>query len=245
MNNPSQTFSWPSIILRCAAAGAWLLLCSLPTFVAFVLLIPWRGSRIRVGNLYAKAVCWPGLWLFGMRVNVVNAERLDAQPAIYVANHTSTLDLFMGSALCPVGACGVAKKEIARLPVFGQIYWLSGHLLIDRGNPEKARASLASLVDLVRPLGLSIWIWPEGTRSRDGQLKTFKKGFVHIACATGLPVVPVILQGACDRWPGKAPLTSGSVNVTVLEAIDTSAWTPDAAGFHAEFVEAIFRRALA
>lgn len=244
MSRDPHTFSWPSIIVRSGAAGLWALLCTVPAVLAFLVLIPWRGARIRVGNLYAKTACWVGMWLFSMPVTVVNAERLGAEPAIYVANHTSTLDLFLGSALCPVGACGVAKKEIARVPVFGQLYWLAGHLLIDRGDSDKARASLAVLSELVKRLGLSIWIWPEGTRSRDGQLKTFKKGFVHIACSTGLPVVPVLLRGVDDRWPAKGPVTAGPVSVTVLEAVDTSAWTPNTAGVHAEFVEAIFRREL-
>ncbi len=239
-----QAFSWPSIIVRSTVAGVWALLCTVPAVVVFLLLIPWRGARIRVGNLYAKAACWPGLRLFSMRVNIVNAERLGAEPAIYVANHTSTLDLFLGSALCPVGACGVAKKEIARVPVFGQLYWLAGHLLIDRGNSDKARASLAVLAELVKRFGLSIWIWPEGTRSRDGRLKTFKKGFVHIACSTGLPVVPVLLRSVSDRWPTTGVVTGGPITVTVLEAVDTSMWTPGTAGIHAESIEAIFRSEL-
>jgi len=240
-----QTYSWLSIVLRSAVASAWALSCTVPAVVLLVLCLPSRSLRIQVGNLYAKTVCWPGLWVFGMHISVHNAGRLGAKQAIYVANHTSTLDLFMGSALCPVGACGVAKKEIARVPVFGQLYWLSGHLLIDRGNSDKARASLAVLAELVHRLGLSIWIWPEGTRSRDGQLKAFKKGFVHIACSTRLPVVPVVIRGAFDRWPSSGPKTRGVVDVTVLDAIDTATWSPETAGEHAGTVHAVFRDALA
>ena len=72
-------------------------------------------------------------------------ERLEASsPAIYITNHTATLDVLIAMWLCRVGGCGIAKKEIARIPFFGWAYWLSGHLLIDRGDREGAIAALAA-----------------------------------------------------------------------------------------------------
>jgi 1-acyl-sn-glycerol-3-phosphate acyltransferase len=147
--------------------------------------------------------------------------------------------------LCPVGGCGIAKKEIARIPFFGWAYWLSGHLLIDRGDREGAIAALAATAQFVRRHRLSIWIWPEGTRSRDGRLLSFRKGFVHLAIATGLPVVPLVLHGAHQRLPDRSfTLVPGELEVEVLERIDTRSWKRETVDEHVEQVHAVVRRAL-
>jgi len=149
-----------------------------------LLLLPWRPLRIRIGNVYGKTVAPPVAWILGVRTRVRHRERLaESRPAIYVTNHTSTLDVLIAMWLCPVGGCGIAKKEIARIPFFGWAYWLSGHLLIDRGDREGAIAALAATAEFVRRHRLSIWIWPEGTRSRNGRLLPFRKGFAHLAIA--------------------------------------------------------------
>ena len=148
-------------------------------------------------------------------------------------------------ALCPYGGCGVGKKEVARIPFFGWAYWLSGHLLIDRGNLDKAVKSMNKLSAFVKAKKLSIWIWPEGTRSIDGELITFKKGFVHLALATGLPVVPVILHGAHERWPAKTmQFYPGDVRVEVLDPINTKDWNKDSIDAHVEQVKSVMSDAL-
>jgi 1-acyl-sn-glycerol-3-phosphate acyltransferase len=147
--------------------------------------------------------------------------------------------------LCPYGGCGVGKKEVIKIPFFGQAYWLSGHLLIDRGNNTKAIASMTKLSNFVKKKNLSIWIWPEGTRSLDGKLIPFKKGFVHLALATGLPVVPVVLHGANQVWPAKTmQFYPGEVKVEVLDPIKTDNWTKKTINDHVEQVKAVMSSAL-
>jgi 1-acyl-sn-glycerol-3-phosphate acyltransferase len=122
---------------------------------------------------------------------------------------------------------------------------LSGHLLIDRGDRQGAIAALAATAEFVHRNRLSIWIWPEGTRSRDGRLLSFRKGFVHLALATGLPVVPVVLHGAHERVPGRSfTLIPGELEVDVLEPIDTRGWKPETVDDHVEQVHSIVNRAL-
>jgi len=227
-----------SFVLVSSGAVVYLLLS--------LLLLPWRPLRIRIGNVYGKTVAPSVAWILGVRTRVRHRERLaESRPAIYVTNHTSTLDVLIAMWLCPVGGCGTAKKEIARIPFFGWAYWLSGHLLIDRGDREGAIAALAATAEFVRRHRLSIWIWPEGTRSRDGRLLSFRKGFVHLAIATGLPVVPVVLHGAHQRVPGRSfTLIPGELEVEVLEPIDTRSWKPETVGEHVEQAHAVFSRAL-
>ena len=227
-----------SFVLVSSGAIVYLLLS--------LLLLPWRPLRIRIGNLYGKIFGPSVVRILGVRTRVRHRERLgESSPAIYVTNHTSALDVLIAMWLCPMGGCGIAKKEIARIPFFGWAYRLSGHLLIDRGDREGAIAALAATAELVHRHRLSIWIWPEGTRSRDGRLLSFRKGFVHLALATGLPVVPVVLHGAHERVPDRSfTLIPGELEVDVLEPIDTRNWKPETVDDHVEQVHAIVERAL-
>ncbi len=227
-----------SFVLLSSGAVVYLLLS--------LLLMPWRSLRIRIGNVYGKIFGRSVVRILGVRTRVRHRERLtESRPAIYVTNHTSTLDVFIAMRLCPVGGCGTAKKEIARIPFFGWAYWLSGHLLIDRGDREGAIAALAATAEVVRRHRLSIWIWPEGTRSRDGRLLSFRKGFAHLAIATGLPVVPVVLHAAHERLPERSfQLVPGALDVEVMEPVDTRSWKRETVDVHVEQVHEIVRRAL-
>lgn len=208
-------------------------------------LLPFRVQRIKLCNYYGKIVGRSVTAIAGVKPVVHNRERLDgSMPAIYVMNHASTLDAFTGIWLCPVGGCGVFKKEIVKTPFFGQIAWLSGHLLLDRFNKDKAVETLRYTAEFIKKNRLGIWIMPEGTRSRDGRLLPFKKGFVHLAIATGFPVVPVVVHQAHHNWvKGKflefRPMT---LDVDVLPLIDTSSWTEETAGEHAQYVHDVFAK---
>ena len=211
-----------------------------------VLALPFRTLRIRIGNFCGKIIGPFITRIIGTKL--INPDRLklkNSGPAIYVTNHTSSLDIFISMAICPYGGCGVGKKEVVRIPFFGWAYWLSGHLLIDRRNREKAVTSMNKLSKFVNDKKLSVWIWPEGTRSMDGKLIPFKKGFVHLALATGLPIVPVIFHGAHKRWPAKTmQFYPGEVRVEVLEPISTDSWTKDTLEDHIDEVRTVMASAL-
>jgi 1-acyl-sn-glycerol-3-phosphate acyltransferase len=211
-----------------------------------VLALPFRTLRIRIGNFCGKMIGPVITRIVGAKLINPDRQKLkNSGPAIYVTNHTSSLDIFISMALCPYGGCGVGKKEIVRIPFFGWAYWLSGHLLIDRGNPVKAVASMNKLSKFVNDKKLSIWIWPEGTRSMDGKLIPFKKGFVHLALATGLPIIPVVLHGAHKRWPAKTmQFYPGEVKVEVLDPIDTKDWNKDGIVEHVNQVKRVMSEAL-
>lgn len=242
-----------SVLQRISTLTRWLLgfsliiAVSIPYVLVVLLMLPWRGMRIRSGNLYGKIIGPAVTRVTGTRTKIHNRERLnDQKPAIYITNHTSELDPFIAMWLCPLGGCGVAKKEIARVPFFGWAYKLSGHLLIDRSNREKAIASMKEIAELVRSFDLSIWIWPEGTRSRDGRLQPLKKGFVHLAIATGLPIVPIVMHDAHKRWPGRSlRMYPGQLNIDVLPAVDTTGWSAQSMEEHLAEIHGIFAEALA
>ena len=236
-----------SFILRFTFGFVWLGFWSLLCMCLMILALPFRTLRVRIGNFCGKIIGPVVSRLVGAKIINPDSKKLNTSaPAIFVTNHTSALDVFVGMALCPYGGCGIGKKEILKIPFFGQAYWLAGHLLIDRSNNAKAIASMAKLSDFVKSKNLSIWIWPEGTRSMDGKLIPFKKGFVHLALETGLPVVPVMLHGAHEVWPAKTmQFYPGNVEVEVLDPIETDKWSKDTVDNHVEHVKSIMAKSLA
>lgn len=235
-----------SFLIRFTVGFIWLSFWSLACMVLMLLALPFRSLRVRIGNLCGKIIGPVIARIIGAKVVNPDAEKLNnSTPAIFVTNHSSALDVFISMGLCPYGGCGVGKKEILRIPFFGQAYWLAGHLLIDRGNNSKAVASMSKLSNFVKTKDLSIWIWPEGTRSVDGKLIAFKKGFVHLALATGLPIVPVILHGAHKIWPAKTmQFYPGKVRVEVLNPIKTDTWSKENVDKHVEEVRGVMAKAL-
>ena len=232
-----------SFLLRFVLGFTWLTLWSTVCMTLMILALPFRTLRIRIGNFCGKMIGPFITRIVGTKL--INPDSQNSGPAIYVTNHTSALDIFISMAICPYGGCGIGKKEVVRIPFFGWAYWLSGHLLIDRGNREKAVASMNKLSKFVNDKKLSIWIWPEGTRSMDGKLIPFKKGFVHLALATGLPIIPVIFHGAHKRWPAKTmQFYPGEVRVEVLNPIDTKDWNKDNIEAHVNQVKSVMSEAL-
>ena len=138
----------------------------IPYCILLLLLLPWRTVRIKLGNYYGHVVGPILIALTGSKMTVNHKERLDPnRPAIYITNHSSNLDPLIAISICPIGGCGISKKQIAYTPFFGLVYLLSGHLLIDRSNRSKAIASMDKIADIVQKNNLSLWIWPEGTLS--------------------------------------------------------------------------------
>jgi 1-acyl-sn-glycerol-3-phosphate acyltransferase len=229
-------------MLRLVLGFLFVAVMSCLTMLIALVLLPSRVLRIKLCNVYGKIVGRSIVAIAGVTPEIEHRERLDgSMPAIYVTNHTSTLDAFLGVWMCPMGGCGVFKKEVVRVPFFGQLAWLSGHLLLDRFNRGRALESLRETADLVKKHRLGIWILPEGTRSKDGRLLPFKKGFVHLAIATGFKVVPVVVHGAHRNWElGTFRFVPMKLKIEVLPAIDTSSWTEDTATDHAEAVRRLF-----
>ena len=178
-------------------------------------------------------------------MNPCVSSHFASMPAIYVGNHTSTLDAFISIWLWPYGACGVFKKEAARIPFFGQLLLLSGHLLLDRKNHANAIDAMKDMAQLMKKYRLGIWMMPEGTRSKDGRVGKFKTGFVHMAIATGLPIVPVAIHRAHHNWPmGALNYRSMELEIDILPAIDTTGWKEETSAAHADYVRDVLSAAL-
>ena len=167
------------------------------------LLRPFNPDNSRVcARIYAV----PSLWLMGVKVRLEADSVLNHQrPAVIVANHLSNYDLFVFGRIVPERTVSLGKTSLKWIPLFGQLYWLAGNVLIDRGNAIRAKQSMLELTDTLQHKDLSIWVFVEGTRSHGKGLGPFKKGAFQMAINAGVPIVPVVSntyvrQVKLGRW---------------------------------------------
>ena len=156
--------------------------------------------------------------LLDVRLTSRGAERVPADRAyIYMSNHQSHLDIPMLYATLPSPTIRMlGKTELFKIPIWGQGLRAAEFVEVDRSNHQRAMASIDHAAKLVRD-GVSIYLAPEGTRSRDGRIGKLKKGGFHLALATGAPIVPVAIRGTIEILPrgGKVMQTGRPVEVTI------------------------------
>lgn len=168
------------------------------------------------------------VWSTGARVHVSGLEHIDPhQTYVFITNHQSMLDppLLFAFLSHNIGALG--KKELARIPIFGQGMSLAHIIPIDRSNHEKALASLQRGVAMLRK-GHSLMTFPEGTRSIDGRVKEFKKGTFFMALEAAVPIIPVVINDTrFVMRKGESTCIPGDVWVEVLPPINTIDYTKE------------------
>ena len=136
------------------------------------------------------------LWLSRARVEIEGLENIDQRrPQIFVANHTGLHDILSLSAYLPIQFRWVAKKSLFSVPFMGWHMRRSGYIAIDRENPREAAKSIVEAAGEIRS-GISAIAFPEGTRSRSGDLGRFHSGAFALALRTGVPLVPITLDGS-------------------------------------------------
>ena len=182
----------------------------------------------RTGDLqHACARIWNRMVAvtIGARIKVHGTEHVKPGKAyVYMANHSSLIDTPALFAYLPYQFKIIAKRELFYVPFMGWHLWTSGNFPVDR-NPRKAVLGLRRIIEGVRN-GKSLAVFPEGTRTSDGQLQDFKSGTFKIALRAGVPIVPVAIRGTFALLP-KTTLVPrpGPVDVFIGEPIDTTAYT--------------------
>lgn len=167
-----------------------------------------------------------GARMVGVRWEVAGRERLDPkQTYIFMANHQSNIDPPVFVPLIGRRVFILAKKELFGIPIFGYAMRRAQFIAVDRSNREAAVEGVRQAIEVLHS-GLSLMVYPEGTRSRDGRLLPFKKGPFYLAMDSGIPVVPVTIVGAHEVWPkGMFRLTPGFVRVIFHQPVDPKAFS--------------------
>jgi len=175
-----------------------------------------------------SACAYVGFWarccikIGGVKIVITGQENIPTdQPAIYVSNHQSNFDIPIIYASLPVHFSWLAKQELFQVPLFGAAMESVDCVPIDRSNRRKMMSSINAAALRIKG-GTSVVIFPEGTRSADGNLQPFKKGALLIAAKAQVPVVPIAIYGSHkilskERWT----VTAGTVNVNFLPQIAT------------------------
>ncbi|MFD2165222.1 1-acylglycerol-3-phosphate O-acyltransferase [Thalassotalea euphylliae] len=144
--------------------------------------------------------------VIGLEVEVRKPSSLsNVGPVVYICNHQNSYDLYTVSNAVQPGTVSVGKKSLKWIPFFGQMYWLTGNILIDRNNSNKAMNTIALTAEKIKEKGLSVWLFPEGTRSYGRGLLPFKTGAFRTALQAGVPIVPICASNTHDfinlnRW---------------------------------------------
>jgi len=166
------------------------------------------------------------LWLSRARVEIEGLENIDrARPQIFVANHSGLHDILSLSAHLPIQFRWIAKKSLFRVPFMGWHMRRSGYIAIDRENPRDAAKSIVEAAEEIRG-GINAIAFPEGTRSRTGSLGKFHSGAFSLALRTGVPLVPITLEGSYRViLPGTLQVNPGVIiRIQIARPIDLSSY---------------------
>ena len=161
--------------------------------------------------------------VFGIKLELrIPEDAYSRGQHVYVANHQNNWDLFTVSSAVTPKVVTVGKKSLAWMPLFGQLYWLTGNILIDRANRSKAVGTIDQVVDNLKDSDVSVWMFPEGTRSRGRGLMPFKTGAFHAAIGAQVPVIPIVCSSTdhikLNRW------NNGHVIIEMLPPLSTEGY---------------------
>jgi 1-acyl-sn-glycerol-3-phosphate acyltransferase len=184
----------------------------------------------RPGGVYDDAARqWArnALWASGVEFGMRGLEHVPPGPVVFASNHQSWFDIFLVLAALPGSIRFVAKKELRSVPLLGGAMRAAGHIYIDRQNRQAAFEAYEAAAVAIRN-GLSAVVFPEGTRSRTGELLPFKKGPFVLAIAAGVPIVPAYCAGTFTLLPkGSRRLAPHPIALVFGPPIPTAGLTYD------------------
>ena len=204
--------AWVSVPVICLLG---LLLC---------LARPFNPENTRIlGWVVART----GRFLLGLERPLEGYEYMPTdRPTVIIANHQHNDDLFLMADMLPPRTVAIGKASLRWIPFFGQVFWLGGNVLINRSRSSRAVAVIQTAAAAMTRERKSLWIFPEGTRSRGKDLQPFKKGAFHAAVAAGVPITMVCAAAYSSDTRGLLGRRR-PVQLRVLPPIETAKLTVD------------------
>jgi 1-acyl-sn-glycerol-3-phosphate acyltransferase len=212
-------------MIRTVYIAIWVVFATLVCGIVVIVL----SFFIRSGNFMHKIARFWGksiLVVSRIKITVKGLSNIDpSSPYIYMPNHQSNFDIPVLLGHLTVQFRWLAKMELFKIPVFGRAMRNVGYISIDRSNRQSAFESLKVAADKIKS-GVSVLIFPEGTRSRDGKIRPFKKGGFVMAIDSGVPIVPVVITGTRAIMPkGRFRVYPGHVSMVIHKPIETATYT--------------------
>lgn len=205
-------------ILRITFILLWTAFCGILGILLMIL--TWHSGWIIkfLGNiLWGPLVCA----VCGIKLKVSGIENIEKKRGnIYVANHSSLLDITVLVTAIPLPLYFVAKNELKKVPVLGQYMQMLGHIFVDRKNKDKSMQSMRDAAAKINQ-GKNVITFPEGTRSKTGRIQPFKKGTFVIAKEGNIDIIPIGISGAFDVLPsGRTEIKPGKVHLNIGPKMD-------------------------
>lgn len=201
----------------------WLSMVVATIVLSFVALMVYPFDRSgRRGHALARA--WANIILraSGVEVEIDGLEHLHGKgPFIFMSNHQGAYDIFALASALPIHFKWLAKKELFGIPILGQGMRLAGYIPIDREGTRETVKEMNRAAARIRD-GMSVVIFPEGSRSEDGTVQPFKKGGFSLAIKSRVPILPVAIHGSRQIMPkGRWTVRPGRIRIRIGDPIDT------------------------
>ncbi len=196
------------------ATGLYIPLSYLPHLLASLISSDLAHLNVRLWGRFTMLCA-------GVSGEIEGLDNLPEGPAVYMANHTSFFDVFAVLALLPVQYRWIVKYELSEVFCFGTFMKRAGYIMVKRDDRQQALASMQQAYETLRS-GRSIFIFPEGKRSAEGEIASFKKGGFYMAQQAGVPIVPVSIRGSATiHRKGTWDINPGHVTIQVHEPIES------------------------
>ena len=154
-----------------------------------------------------------------MRRTIDGVENIDRRKSyVIVLNHTSGVDIIAAYKI-PLNFRWVSKREVFRIPFFGPMLLVHGDIPIERGNAAAAMAKVVHQGKIWLGRGASVAIFPEGTRSKDGEIHRFKAGAFTLAKEAGVEILPVVMTGTASMFRGWRMNWTNRIRIRVLPPV--------------------------
>jgi 1-acyl-sn-glycerol-3-phosphate acyltransferase len=180
-------------------------------------------TQIRLARVWARLL----LWGSGIQVRVKGLEHIDPNGSyVFASNHLSYMDTPVVMANLKMQFRFIAKSGLFRIPLLGTHLGQAGHIPVHRGDPRASIKTMQTAAGVIQKRRISLLIFPEGGRSHDGVLQSFKEGGAYIAIRAGVPLVPIALIGTDRVLPfGSGTPRAGTVTLRVMQPIETTSLT--------------------
>jgi 1-acyl-sn-glycerol-3-phosphate acyltransferase len=213
----SKVLWFPINVLQLVLILVWTIFCGIFGMLFALATNPTYSHRIMGYYIFSPVI----LAISMIRVKASGLNNILDEPAIYAANHASQLDIPIMCTRVNRPMFFIAKIELQKIPILSQYIKVVGMILVDRKNRERAMASMRTAIQDIQG-GKSIAAFPEGTRTKTGELLPFKKGVFTIAKEGRIPIVPIALIGSAKALAsGSFFLRPASVELRVLPALNS------------------------
>ena len=197
----------------------WTIIFGIVTILAF----PFDSTNGRILSKIVKYWARAIFFSASVKIKIMGLDNLDTlKNYIFAANHSSSLDIPLMLGFIPFWIVPVSKIELKWIPFLGWAMQMAGHIFIDRRDHERAIATISETKESLLKTPRSILLFPEGSRTNDGNIQPFKSGGISLGISTGMPIVPVALIGTFESLNKKSnKFKKKLLTISIGSPIDT------------------------